>query len=188
LVQAALLSLVLFVAIQSVLQNFRVEGPSMEPNFEPDQSLLVLKAAYFHLDGTPLQGRLPTTPQGSIDYLFGGPQRGDSAVFHAPTVRNTDYVKRVIGLPGDQVLINDGTVFVNGERLNEPYVEFPLPRNYTYPENGRPIIIPDGYYFVLGDNRPNSFDSRRGWLVPVENLVGRVWLSYWPPSRWSVGF
>ncbi len=133
LIQAALLSLVVFLAVQSVIQNFRVEGPSMEPSFEPDQSLLVLKAAYFHIDGTPLQGRLPTTPQGSIDYIFGGPQRGDSAVFHAPTVRNTDYVKRIIGLPGDQIVISNGMVFVNGERLERAIRRVPATQELQLP-------------------------------------------------------
>ena len=65
-------------------------------------------------------------------------------------------------------------------------VQHPFPRSYSYPEDGEPLTVPDGNYFVLGDNRPNSFDSSEGWLVPVENLVGRVWLSYWPPSTWGI--
>jgi signal peptidase I len=186
LVQAVLVSFVAFLAIQAVVQNFRVDGPSMEPTFVAGQNLLILKAAYFHVDGTPLEGRLPSTSQGSVDYLFGGPQRGDIAVFRAPTVRNTDYLKRIIGLPGDEVLIRNGVVWLNGERLSEPYVQFIFPRTYGYPDDGEPVAVPDGSYFVLGDNRPNSFDSSEGWLVPVENLVGRVWLSYWPPSTWGI--
>ena len=107
-------------------------------------------------------------------------------VFRASTERNREYVKRVIGLPGDTVVIKHGGVFVNGRPVDEPYVESPLPENYTYPKSGRPVRVPDGKYFVLGDNRPDSSDSRQGWFVPVEDLVGRAWLSYWPPAAWGI--
>jgi signal peptidase I len=156
----------------------------MEPTLQAGQFLLINRVAYFHVDGTPLGGLVPSTPQGSVDYLFGGPQRGDVVVFHARMGRNRALVKRIIGLPGDRVLIDDGRVFVNGRQLDEPYVHFP--DQESYPEDGEPIDVPDGSYFVLGDNRSESNDSRAGWFVSVENLVGRVWLSYWPPERWGL--
>jgi signal peptidase I len=184
LLQTIVLTLAIFLGVRSVVQNFRVEGASMEPTLETGQYLLISKASYFHVEGTPLDRFLPTTKQGSIDYLFGGPQRGDIVVFRAPTQPDKDFIKRVIGLPGDTVLIKNGTVYVNGTPLNEPYIHYPA--SYTYPFDGQPKQIPDGYYFVLGDNRPNSSDSHLGWNVPVDNLVGRAWVSYWPPTDWGL--
>ena len=184
LLQTIVLTLAIFLGVRSVVQNFRVEGASMEPTLETGQYLLISKASYFHIDGTFLDKFLPTTHQGSADYLFGGPERGDIVVFKAPTQPDKDFIKRIIGLPGDTVLIRNGTVYVNGQALNEPYLHFPA--TYTYPFDGQPKQIPDGYYFVLGDNRPNSSDSHLGWNVPVENLVGRAWVSYWPPTDWGL--
>jgi signal peptidase I len=183
LLQTILLTLVIFVAVRSVVQNFRVEGASMEPTLQTGQYLLINRAAYYHLEGTPIDGIIPATAQGSLRFLFGGPERGDIAVFRAPTQPDKDYIKRIIGLPGDTVLIKNGEVFVNGKLLDEPYIHFAA--SYNYPITGNPITVRDGQYFVLGDNRPNSSDSHLGWFVPVENLVGRAWLSYWPPSTWG---
>ena len=122
--------------------------------------------------------------QGSTDYLVGGPQRGDVVVFRAPTQPDKDFIKRVIGLPGDTILVKNGTVFVNGTALDETYIHYPA--TYTYPFDGQPKQVPDGNYFVLGDNRPNSSDSHLGWFVPVDNLVGKAWISYWPPTDWGL--
>ena len=186
LLQTIVLTLAIFLGVRSVVQNFRVEGASMEPTLETGQYLLISKASYFHIEGTPLANLsfLPISHQGSIDYVFGGPQRGDIVVFRAPTQPDKDFIKRVIGLPGDTVLIKNGTVIVNGQALAEPYIHYPA--TYTYPFDGQPKQIPDGYYFVLGDNRPNSSDSHLGWNVPVDNLVGRAWVSYWPPTDWGL--
>jgi signal peptidase I len=184
LLQTIVLTLAIFLGVRSVVQNFRVEGASMEPTLQTGQYLLISKASYFHVEGTPLDKLVPTNRQGSTDYLFGGPQRGDIVVFRAPTQPDKDFIKRVIGLPGDTVLVKNGTVYVNGEVLDEPYIHFPA--TYTYPFDGQPRQVPDGNYFVLGDNRPNSSDSHLGWWVPVDNLVGRAWVSYWPPTDWSL--
>lgn len=184
LLQTIVLTLAIFLGVRSVVQNFRVEGASMEPTLQTGQYLLISKAAYFHVEGTPLDRFMPTTHQGSTDYLFGGPQRGDVVVFRAPTQPDKDFIKRIIGLPGDTVLIKNGTVYVNGEALDEPYIHFAA--TYTYPFDGQARQVPDGNYFVLGDNRPNSSDSHLGWWVPVDNLVGRAWVSYWPPTDWGI--
>jgi signal peptidase I len=184
LLQTIVLTLAIFLGVRSVVQNFRVEGASMEPTLQTGQYLLISKASYFHVEGTPLDKLLPTTHQGSTDYLFGGPQRGDVVVFRAPTQPDKDFIKRVIGLPGDTILVKNGVVYVNGEALDEPYIHFPA--TYTYPFDGQPRQVPDGNYFVLGDNRPNSSDSHLGWWVPVDNLVGRAWVSYWPPTDWGL--
>lgn len=140
------------------LQTFGIYMNSMEPNFHEGQRLLVNK----------------------VIYKFADPKRGDVVIFHAPGNLNGDYIKRVIGLPGDTVEIEGNAVYINGTRLVEPYIKDP-PR-YTFEEQE----IPDGEYFVLGDNRNNSNDSHRGWLVPRENLIGKAWISTWPPEAWDM--
>jgi signal peptidase I len=158
----------LFLSVRAVVQNFRVEGPSMQPSLESGQFLWVNKAAYLMHDG---------------HYVLGGPQRGDIAVLRPPN-ENLDLIKRVIGLPGDRIRIEHGVVLVNDHPLDEPYLRNTA--SYSYPVNGQDVVVPDGQFFVLGDNRPNSRDSHLGWFVPAENLVGRAWLSYWPPASWGL--
>ncbi|MBV9597602.1 MAG: signal peptidase I [Chloroflexi bacterium] len=184
LVQAAIVAGVLIFAGRTAVENFRVEGISMQPNFSSGQVLVVNRLAYLHVDGSPLEHLLPTTHQGSIDYMFGGPQRGDIAIFDSPVEPGVDYIKRVIGLPGDRVAVHDGRVFVNDAPLAESYIQFAA--DYRFPTTGEYATVPPDSYFVLGDNRPESLDSHFGWFVPVENLVGRAWVRYWPLADMSV--
>ncbi|HLZ30384.1 MAG TPA: signal peptidase I [Chloroflexota bacterium] len=181
LAQAAVFTGVLLLGIRSVVQNFRVEGTSMQPTFQGGQALVVNRAAYLHVERTPLAQILPTTFQGSTQYVFGGPQRGDVVIFRAPPQPDTDYIKRIIGLPGETIQITQGRVFIDGDELVEPYVDYPA--SYNFPGDGQPTVVPDGNYFVLGDNRPESFDSHQWGFVPVDNLIGRAWLRYWPPNE-----
>ena len=97
-------------------------------------------------------------------------ERGDIVAFKAPTQPDKEFIKRLIGLPGDSVLIKNGTVLVNGQPLSEPYVRYPAA--YTFPFDGQARRVPDDNYFVLGDNRPNSADSHLGWFVPQDNVIG----------------
>jgi signal peptidase I len=184
LLQTIVLTLAIFLGVRSIVQNFRVEGASMEPTLETGQYLLISKASYFHVEGTPLDHLLPITHLGSTDYLFGGPQRGDVVVFRAPTQPDKDFIKRIVGMPGDTILIKNGTVLINGQALQEPFIHYPA--TYTYPFDGQPKQVPDANYFVLGDNRPNSSDSHLGWFVPVDNFIGKAWISYWPPAAWQL--
>jgi signal peptidase I len=186
LLQAAALALVVLISIRSLAQSFRVQGASMEPTYYDGQALLINRLPYLHLDGTPFERWLPVSYQGSVAFLFGGPQRGDVAVFYAVNERNREYLKRIVGLPGDSVLIDQGVLQVNGLPVDEPYIA-DQQASYTFPPDRRPTVVPDGSYFVLGDNRAESYDSHEGWFVPVENLVGPVWLTYWPPANWRVG-
>ncbi|MBA7692052.1 Signal peptidase IB [subsurface metagenome] len=149
---------VIIIAFTVSVQTFGVYMSSMEPSFYEGQRLLVNKAAY----------------------IFGDPQRGDVAIFHAPGNRQGDYIKRVIARPGDTVEVKDGAVYVNGFKLDEPYIK--SPPGYTLEEQK----IPENMYFVLGDNRNNSDDSHSGWLVPRQNMIGKAWLSVWPPPEWGV--
>ena len=152
-----IIAAVIFGAFNFTLQTFGIYMSSMEPSFYEGQRLLVNKAVY----------------------LFDDPERGDVLIFNAPNGRNGDYIKRVIGLPGDTVEIKEGAVYVNGAKLDEPYIM--SNPGYTLEEQE----IPPDMYFVLGDNRNNSDDSHHGWLVPRENIIGKAWLSTWPPSMWG---
>src|SRR5207302_8544676 len=131
------------------------------------QALVVSRIAYFHVERTPLARVLPTTSQGSTRYLFGGPQRGDVVVFRAPDQPNTDFIKRVVGLPGDSVKVQAGQVYVNGEPLEEGYIQFPA--TYTFPSQGGALAIPDDRSFLMRDYRPDSCDSHLASRVPVED-------------------
>ncbi|MDD5127567.1 MAG: signal peptidase I [Dehalococcoidales bacterium] len=151
------MAVIICVGFRVSLQTFGIFMTSMEPNFHEGQRLLVNKIAY----------------------VFGEPQRGDVVIFHAPN-NGGDYIKRVIGLPGDTVEIRSRAVYVNGKRLDEPYIMDPP--TYTLDK----MTVPPDEYFVLGDNRNNSNDSHRGWTVPREDIVGKAWLSTWPPDTWGV--
>lgn len=183
LAQTVFLAVAIFLSIRVVIQNFKVEGTSMEPSLHNGQYLIVLKAAYARVDGTPLAGLFdrgsPPVPQ-TPAYLLGQPGRGDIAVFLSPTPGERDFIKRIIGVPGDLVEVRGGQVLLNQTALNEPYIRGPA--NYELP----PQVVPKGYYFVLGDNRPNSSDSHVWGFLPADNLIGKAWLSYWPPPVWGV--
>ena len=183
IIQTVLLTLVIFLAVRSVVQNFKVDGSSMEPTLHTGQYLLINKLTYFHLEGLPLQIArdvgLYRGDSASI-FPFGGPQRGDIIVFRYPGGPDRDFIKRVIGLPGDQVQIDHGRVYVNGVLQHEDYIRA-VP-SYSVP----PERVPEGQYFVLGDNRPNSSDSHIWGFVPEANIIGKAWVSYWPPNDWGV--
>jgi len=134
-------------------QATRVQGQSMEPNLHTDQRLVVEK----------------------VSYRFHGPRRGDVVVIRVPSQGEDLLIKRVIGLPGETVEIRDGQVYVDGRLLDEPYT------NGTT-RSGRigRVVVPPLHVFVMGDNRDHSNDSRSFGPVPIENIVGRAWLSYWP--------
>jgi len=185
-IETLILAGLIFLAVRGVIQNFRVEGASMDPSLDNGQYLLVNKAIYFRLDMDRLHSILPFVPGDGEDdrHVFRAPRRGDVVVFRFHLDDNRDFIKRVIGVPGDTVEIRDGTVFINGVPLQEDYI-LAAP-NYTY----GPKVVPEGHYFVLGDNRRNSYDSH-AWgsqcgpeeqceFVPEENIIGQAWLSYWP--------
>jgi signal peptidase I len=167
--------------VLSSAQAFYVDGSSMAPSLHNGQLLVVNKVAYWRLDHTPLARFLPDTQSGAPQYVFGAPHRGDIVVFQPPTIlEDYDYVKRLIGLPGDSVMVRAGRVFVNGEPLDEAYVTFQ--DDYSFPTDGTALRIPEREYFVLGDNRGASVDSHLGWLVPADNLVGPAL-----PLPWVLG-
>lgn len=157
IVETLLLALAIYLVINTLTGRFYVRGSSMEPSLHNGQYLIVSK----------------------ISYLFGEPQRGDIVVFVSPNNGKEDYIKRIIGLPGERVEIRDGAVWINGYRLEEPYLSSATP--YT----GVWVLGPDEY-FVLGDNRPNSSDSHTWGPLPRKNIIGKAWLCYWPPQYWGL--
>jgi len=179
--QTVLLTVAIFLSVRLVVQNFRVEGASMDPTLRSGQFLLINKVTYARVDSTPLEQLVPSKKSPSMaHYVFGGPSRGDIIVFRSPGSADKDFIKRLIGLPGETVKIQDGRVFINGIELDEPYVT----HHATYDLDSKKI--PSDSYFVLGDNRPNSSDSHLGWFVPADSIIGRSWVSYWPPNLWGV--
>jgi signal peptidase I len=110
-------------------------------------------------------------------YHFQPPKRGQIVVFKYPLDPKRDFIKRVIGLPGEVVSMEEGVVYIDGEPLAEPYV-----KNHDS-FNMKPVRVPENAYFVMGDNRPNSQDSRFWGFVPKENLIGPAFFRYWPLSR-----
>ncbi len=167
------LALVLFLAINLVSARVRVDGFSMHPTLEDDQFVLVSRLAY--LDGKFERGdvivfRPPMYPEEARWRHFVG-LPGFSAY--------EDYIKRIIGLPGETVRIENGQVFINDVPLQEPYIAAP-------PQYSGVWQVPEGYLFVLGDNRNNSSDSHSWGPLPVENVIGKAVLVYWPFRDWMV--
>ena len=183
ILETIILTVVIFLLVRSVVQNFKVEGRSMEPTLRSGQYLLINKAAYWSFDTSKILQFLPGQHDQAESptrvFPFGEPQRGDIIVFMYPVDPSRDFIKRVIGLPGDRVAIEQGTVYVNGQPLHEPYLRT-VPQ-YDLPEQ----IVPPDQYFVLGDNRNSSSDSHVWGMVPKENIVGKALLCYWPPEEWG---
>jgi signal peptidase I len=177
ILQTVVLALLLFLVIRDFIQNYRVENVSMQPNFYQGQYLVINRFAYcpgFHLDIAPLGLHVDRT------WCVNPPQRGDVIVFHYPLDPSQDFIKRVIGLPGETVDIRNGRVFINGRIMSEPFG--PNPGTYNMPA----LTLGRNQVFVLGDNRDDSSDSHVWGPVPMQDVVGRAILRYWPPSRWSL--
>ena len=156
IIETITLTLLMFLIIRFAAQNFRVDGMSMEPTLHNQEYILVNKAAY----------------------VFHAPHRGDVIVFEYPPDPKVDYVKRIIALPGDIISVVGEKVTVDGVTLREPYI------NQSDPFNPFPPIyhrtIPANGYFVMGDNRGNSSDSRQWGIVPRQNIIGQATFVYWP--------
>ena len=176
ILEALALAIVVFILIQASAQNFRVEGSSMAPTLEGQQYLLVNKLVYFTFDVERVSRILPfwQVDKSEVSRPFRPPRLGEIIVFHFPGEPQRDFVKRVIGLPGDKVEIVDGTVLVNDAVFDEPYLNAPFADNMAARQMGQ------DEYFVMGDNRSHSNDSRNWGGVPEDNVVGKVWLIYWP--------
>jgi signal peptidase I len=183
-IETLILALIIFLAVRAVVLNFRVEGLSMSPNFHNREMLLVNRNIYFHFDLNALLNWVPGVDRKGQDivYPFHPPERGDVIVFNPP-LPNADkpFIKRVIGLPGETVEVKEGGVYIDGQRLDEPYLHGV--ETHCYQQlNCPPVTLPKGYIFVMGDNRGNSEDSRAFGPVPINNIIGKAWVTYWPPD------
>jgi len=142
-----------------VMQPHKIKGASMEPNFPDGEYLLTDK----------------------VSYRFNEPRRGDVIVFEAPGHQGEEYIKRIIALPGERVLIVNNQVYINDKVLNESYIPEKLKLSPgSFIKEGQEILIPNDNYFVLGDNRPFSSDSRAWGTVSEDAITGRAWIIYWP--------
>lgn len=160
LVETVVLALILFLVIRQVVQNYRIESHSMEPNFYEGEFVLVNKLAY----------------------RLGEPHRGEVLVFHNPDNTDEDYIKRIIGLPGDQVEVVGDSILINGQELPQPFVHNLNPEGTYF----GPVVVPENSLFVMGDNRPRSSDSRAIGAIPEDLVVGKAWLRVWPFSKFGL--
>ncbi len=192
IVETVVFVLLVFFIVRGLVQNFRIEGASMFPTMHDQQYILVNKAVYTHFDlNAPLRllpGRddLPT----KVVYPFHSPQQGDVVVFLAPDSAHDqpdkDYIKRVIAVAGQTVTVTDGKVYVNDAPLDESsYLANDVTTMCSGFQSVCNTVVPPGHIFVMGDNRPNSSDSRTWGPLPLENVIGKAWLSYWPKEDWG---
>jgi len=156
IVETAVLTAIIFLLVNAATSRFKIDGSSMEPNLHNEEYVIVDK----------------------VTYLFGPPQRGDVVVFDR-NGDSKDFIKRIIGLPGETVEVSQGKVYIDGLPLDEPYV---APSSDTKTA----LRLGADEYFVMGDNRSNSQDSRTFGPIHRGNIVGRAWIVYWPPSDWAI--
>jgi signal peptidase I len=158
-IETILLTVIIYAVVNFATGRFRVEGESMVPTLHPNEYVLIDKVSYLCVE--------------QVSVCLGRPERGDIIVFHYPFGTERDFIKRVIGLPGETVTISGGVVSVNGQALTEPYIAAPTQTNNTW------TLGPD-QFFVMGDNRNNSSDSRSWGPLDKKFLVGRALVVYWP--------
>jgi len=168
IIETIVVAAAIFVVVYLLLvQPHQLRGSSMEPNLSDGQYILTNK----------------------ISYRFSNPKRGDIVIFKAPVDPNFDYIKRVIGLPGETIQIKGSKIIIKndahpqGFSLNEPYRTDGPTDPGTLLENGKVFKVDAANYFVLGDNRSQSFDSRSWGEVPRKNIIGKAWIRYWPPNK-----
>lgn len=161
IVETVVFIFVVYVLVELAAPRFLVEGPSMEPTFWTDQRLIISR----------------------INYLLGEPERGDIVVFNAPGSRIGDapLIKRLIGLPGETIEIKDKLVYINGVLFDEPYINEPCASRCS---DEVWVLGPDEY-FVMGDNRNHSNDSRAFDPIHRSQIIGEALIRYWPPADWA---
>lgn len=160
-----LIAAILAIFIRTfIFGPYKIPTGSMKPTFMEEDKIFVDK----------------------LSYRFRSPERGDIIVFKYPLDRKKDFVKRLVGLPGETVEIRKGELFVNGR----PLTESPFSQNtyynvedWQYGKSGQEILVPDSHYFALGDNSAHSADSRQWGFVPKKDLVGKAFMIWWPPKR-----
>jgi signal peptidase I len=155
------LALVLYVVIQYAVQTVHVLGSSMSGSLHDNDLLVASK----------------------ISYKLHPPQRGDIIVFKPPNEDSRDFIKRVIALPGDRIRITNAVVYINGQVLHEPYLPEPWTYNNNWPADGQDKLVPADQYFVMGDNRNHSSDSRSFGFVELDAILGKAEVRIWPINQ-----
>lgn len=183
MLETVIFALLVFLVVQAVSRNYKVQSISMQPNLYEGQYVVVNRVVY--VDGElieTLKKALDRFPLGArvINSMFHAPQRGDVLVFVPVSNTKPDLIKRVIGIAGDKVELRQGTLYINDQPINEPYIRAAPGQNYG------PVVVGEGQLFVMGDNRGNSSDSRVFGMLPMSHVVGQAWLRYWPPRDWGL--
>jgi len=155
--ETIILAIVLYFGINAISARVRVDGFSMIPTLQNGEYVLVSR----------------------LSYKFSIPERGDIIVFSFPVDESQDLIKRVIGLPGETVSIQQNQVLIDGVPLEEPYIAQSPLYSGTW-------TVSEGELFVLGDNRNDSKDSHQWGLLPMENIIGKALIIYWPPPEWKL--
>ncbi len=188
LVETGLLALLVFLSVRASFQNFKVDGSSMYPTLTDGQFLIVNKLVYSEVNLDKLGKYVPLVDGGDdpTKHVFHGPERGDIIVLRDPSTPEQDLIKRVIGLPGEKIEVYDGAVYINDQKLIEPYLKDAWGRSGqgNYPA----VIIPADSYFVMGDNRDNSKDSRSSQIgfIAEDLIIGRAEFTYLPLSAFGL--
>jgi len=156
---------IFFFVYLLIMRPHKIKGQSMEPNYPDAEYLLTEKVSYY----------------------YRSPQRGDVVVFTPPISDTDEFIKRIIGLPGEKVQVNNGHVYINDRPLEEPYLASTLVTgDGGFLRAGQDFTVPEGNYFVMGDNRPHSSDSRSWGPITKKSISGRAWIIYWPPNSAGV--
>ena len=149
---------IFFFVYLLIMRPHKIDGQSMMPNFPDSEYLLTEKVSYY----------------------LRNPERGDVVVFTPPVTNLDEYIKRVIALPGESIMIKDCKIYINGKLLNEPYIENAVcTGSGAFLEEGENYVVPEEEYFVMGDNRTNSSGSRYWGPITKKSMSGRAWIIYW---------
>ena len=181
ILKSLILAVVLFFAVQAILQNYQVFGASMEPSVSSGERIIVNKAAYSSLDLDRLSKLVPFYDEenGSKLHLFGEPQRGDVVIIDSPNPPPERLIKRIVGIPADTVEIRANVLYINGQPIEEPHTSDAGP-------SMSPEVVPEDHYFILGDNRGRSKDSRFFGPIHQSDIIGKAWLAYWPLGEFGI--
>lgn len=163
IIETIVVALAIFVVIYLFLfQPHQVKGASMEANFHDNEYILTDK----------------------VSYKFSQPKRGDVVIFKAPRNPDLDFIKRVIGLPGERIKVQGGHVYINDQLLKEEYLPSALlTQAGAFLTEGKELVIPPDNYIVLGDNRNHSSDSREWGPITPQEIIGKAFFRYWPPQK-----
>jgi signal peptidase I len=162
--EVVVLAVILYVGISFAVQAVHVEGLSMYATLDNNDYLIANK----------------------IDYRLHAPQRGDIVILRPPTNNSTDFIKRIIGLPGERILIRSGVVYINGHRLDEPYLPEAWVSDTNWPDNSSGRVMGADEYFVMGDNRNRSQDSRFFGPISRDRIDGKAWFRIWPLGDFDI--